>query len=510
MDLYPAALPRVCLIGKPPHLHEAMAWLEEVSVPEVLSHGVLLAQDMLLSDAQLVILDATAPEAEEVCRRLKQSLDMQHIPILALLEDEASLRVQQLLDSGATDVARRDMPRQAFIARIRVHLNSHTLRTIAETREALLRRALHQQALDNAMVRDSAIDILSTLITAQNPDLRRLQTRRRAYLNTLAHQVRRSHPQSALLTDEAIARICRSSALQELGRLNGQATGVAPDFLEGDIPNMSNAIRGMQLLDEIEARHGHAVDFLGVAREMIQSRNERWDGSGLPLGLRGDQIPLAARLMALVNAYDNCVGGRLGSQESLHEQAFEQIVSGQSQAFDPDVVDAFIASAEEFRLIALGHADQPHGIHTSGRPAVPAAPRSFAPQVPPAPPGKDPLLQELDERMSSLPDQIALFVITLLANSKLLPRNLSDYMVTELVRRVPLNLGPVHLTFAKMVNAQIEKSEHAISSYPDHLAMLQACGSSSAAVQALNFIVELASLQRQPQLPPQSPAPGVE
>ncbi|MEK9802340.1 MAG: HD domain-containing phosphohydrolase [Curvibacter sp.] len=504
MDLYPAALPRVCLIGTPPHLHEAVTWLQEVSAPEVLSHGVLLTLDAPLSDAQLVILDAEAPEAEEVCRRLKQSLASQHIPVLALFEDEASPRIVQLLDSGATDFIRKSMSRAAFLARIQAHLTSQTLRAIAETRETLLKRALHQQTLDTAAIRDSALDILSTLITARDPDLRRIQTRRRAYLNTLAHQVRRSHPQAHLLSDEAIARLCRSSALQELGRLNGPATGMTPDFLEGDIPNMSNAIRGMQLLDEIETRHGQNIDFLGVAREMIQSRNERWDGSGLPLGLRGDQIPLAARLMALVNAYDDVVGGRLGGDEALHEQACDLIITGQSQAFDPDVVVAFIEAAEEFRLIALGHADQAPALLPSRRQDVTTPAHSSAPAIPPAAPGKDALLQELDARLDRLPDPIALFVITLLANSKLLPRNLSDYIVMKLVRRVPLNLGPVHLTFAKMVNAQIEKSEPALAHYPDHLAMLQACGSSSAAVQALNFIVELASLH-----PPSQEAPGI-
>jgi adenylate cyclase len=98
--------------------------------------------------------------------------------------------------------------------------------------------------------------------------------------------------------------------------------------------------------------HPERHDFLHYARQMIESHHERWDGTGYPHGLRGEEIPLAGRLMALADAYDAMVSRRVYKQEYPHAYALEYIRSNSEKHFDPDVVAAFLARNDDFLRIA--------------------------------------------------------------------------------------------------------------------------------------------------------------
>jgi HD-GYP domain-containing protein (c-di-GMP phosphodiesterase class II) len=81
---------------------------------------------------------------------------------------------------------------------------------------------------------------------------------------------------------------------------------------------------------------------LALAKEIVYSHHEKWDGTGYPEGLHGDEIPLAGRLMAVVDVYDATVVRRRYQQAMWHEAALKVIVDGRGRLFDWAVVDAFV------------------------------------------------------------------------------------------------------------------------------------------------------------------------
>ena len=99
------------------------------------------------------------------------------------------------------------------------------------------------------------------------------------------------------------------------------------------------------------------IDVLNVAVQIAGGHHEKWDGSGYPRSLKGDQIPLSARIMALADVYDALVSARVYKEEWAHEDAVTEILAGKGTHFDPCVVDAFIASELEFRNIANEYRD---------------------------------------------------------------------------------------------------------------------------------------------------------
>ena len=97
--------------------------------------------------------------------------------------------------------------------------------------------------------------------------------------------------------------------------------------------------------------------FLKCARIMAFTHHEKWDGSGYPLGLAGEEIPLPGRLMAIADVYDALVSKRVYKAPFPHSTAVALILEGRGTRFDPRIVDAFEAVAEEFRRIAMEFAD---------------------------------------------------------------------------------------------------------------------------------------------------------
>ena len=99
------------------------------------------------------------------------------------------------------------------------------------------------------------------------------------------------------------------------------------------------------------------VDFLKFAKEIAYSHQEKWDGSGYPEELSGDDIPISARLMAVADVYDALISRRVYKEGMSHEKAVAIIEEGSGNHFDPDIVDAFMEATETFRDIAQRYAD---------------------------------------------------------------------------------------------------------------------------------------------------------
>jgi putative two-component system response regulator len=102
---------------------------------------------------------------------------------------------------------------------------------------------------------------------------------------------------------------------------------------------------------------GEPLEFFEIAKDMVYSHHEKWDGSGYPLGLAGNAIPIAGRLMALADVYDALISPRVYKAGMPHHQAAEIITRGKGMHFDPDVVEAFLDLTPEFIEIATQFAD---------------------------------------------------------------------------------------------------------------------------------------------------------
>ena len=114
---------------------------------------------------------------------------------------------------------------------------------------------------------------------------------------------------------------------------------------------------GHAAIERAERTLGRASPRLIVAKELVLSHQEKWDGTGYPQALAGSDIPVSARIMAIADVYDALISSKVYKDGVSHDKAVQIIFSERGAHFDPDMVDAFIEIQDQFAEIAQRYTD---------------------------------------------------------------------------------------------------------------------------------------------------------
>ncbi len=210
-----------------------------------------------------------------------------------------------------------------------------------------------------AMVQEATIESMSSLTETRDPRTGEHIRRTQNYIRLLAEYLKH-HPRfRPYLDDETIDLLCKSAPLHDIGKV-----GVSDKILlkpgrltDQEFEEMKrHTLYGRDTILAAERKLGN-ISFLRFAREIAYTHHERWDGSGYPEGLKGEQIPVPGRLMALADSYDALTSQRVYKPQIPHDKAVEIIIDEKGSHFDPEVVDAFLEVKERFRQIALKYGD---------------------------------------------------------------------------------------------------------------------------------------------------------
>ena len=172
----------------------------------------------------------------------------------------------------------------------------------------------------------------------------------RNYVRLLGDDLVKTHPE---VDAEFVDTIEETSALHDIGKVGvPDHVLLSPDQLtdEERVIIRKHPLIGLDTMMAVKRRWGDDP-FLVTACEICFAHHERWDGTGYPFGLKGDTIPLAARIVALADVYDALTSRRVYKEAMPHEHAKQYIVRESGGHFDPAIVDAFISCEEAFREV---------------------------------------------------------------------------------------------------------------------------------------------------------------
>jgi len=204
-------------------------------------------------------------------------------------------------------------------------------------------------------VQDVTMESMGTLAEYRDPETGGHIKRTRDYVKLLAIHLK-NHPKfKDTLDDETIESLYKSAPLHDIGKV-----GVPDEILlkpgklnDAEFEIMKkHATYGQETIAIQENKIGFD-SFLHYADEIAATHHEKYDGSGYPKGLKGDDIPISGRLMALADVYDALISKRVYKPPFSHNKAIQIIKEGRGSHFDPDIVDAFLELEDEFREIAL-------------------------------------------------------------------------------------------------------------------------------------------------------------
>jgi len=230
--------------------------------------------------------------------------------------------------------------------------------------KAQLDSELSRQFSDLMATRNAVIFGMARLSESRDVTTGQHLMRIRQYVEVLARQLRKDWPKlRGLMTDAWIADLGLSSALHDIGKVGiPDAILLKPSMLS--TAEMAEIRKhtwiGGDCLYAIEQQLGSS-NFLNLGREIAYAHHEWWNGEGYPFGLKGENIPIAARIVSLADVYDALTTNRPYKPAMPHEVAVSMIVKRRGTQFEPAVVDAFMSVERQFDLMrrALSSEESP-------------------------------------------------------------------------------------------------------------------------------------------------------
>lgn len=217
------------------------------------------------------------------------------------------------------------------------------------------------QSAIESQERDIVLTIVASLIDTNGNAKSKALLRKQAILAALIRKLQKTPEFESQLLDAEAQLIVRASVLQDIGKADvpgkillkpGRLTPEEYELVK------EHPKAGYEALKEAERLLGKPSNFLRYAQEMAFGHQEKWDGSGYPRQLRGEAIPLSARLTSIVDVYNAIISQRVYKDALSHDEAIKIIRDLRGRDFDPRIADAFLMISKEIEALAKKYADQ--------------------------------------------------------------------------------------------------------------------------------------------------------
>ncbi|MFV0448812.1 MAG: two-component system response regulator [Vibrio sp.] len=324
--------------------------------------GIAIA---LNDSPDLILLDVMMPNMDgfEVCERLKDNPLTKDIPVIFLTAKTESVDERKGLELGAVDYITKPIVPEIVKARVNTHVSLKMAVDLLKGENESLEKEVQRRAQESIKqieelhaIQDVAFNAMVSLAETRDNETGNHIRRTQLYIKLLAERLSLNPLYTNQLDSNTINLLYKSAPLHDIGKIG------IPDHIllkrgkltveEFEIMKTHTTI-GFEAINKAEEINGKPMSFLRVAKEIAHSHHEKWDGSGYPQQLAGDNIPLSARLMAVVDVYDALISKRIYKPPFTHAEAMTVITKGKGSHFDPNIIDAFLEVSDEFNAIAL-------------------------------------------------------------------------------------------------------------------------------------------------------------
>ena len=282
------------------------------------------------AEISLVLLDIVMPQMDGfgVLEVMTQNHWIEDVPVIMISAETGSSHIERAYELGVTDFISR--PFDALIVHRRV---VNTIMLYAKQKR--LANMVADQIYENEQRSSLLIDILSHIVEFRNGEsglhVLNVRTLTELMLNHLVQKTDR-YP----LSPSDISMICTASALHDIGKISidEKILNKPGRFTYEEFAIMkTHSMAGAEMLENLPIHQDDPL--VKVAYDICRWHHERWDGRGYPDGLRGDEIPIAAQIVALADVYDALTSKRCYKDSFSHDKAVEMILAGQCGTFNP-------------------------------------------------------------------------------------------------------------------------------------------------------------------------------
>lgn len=295
----------------------------------------------------LILLDVMMPDMDgyRVLAQLLQNPATCGIPVIFLTALTTADDEEHGLLLGAADFITKPIRPAVVNARVRTQLLAKQARDGMRDQNAALEVEVARRMRENDLTQKVSIRALAHLAETRDPETGNHIRRTQAYVRRLASALQRNPAYSASLSARAIDLLARSAPMHDIGKVG------IPDhilFKPGKLDAAEWAIMqthaklGSDAIEQAERDIEMPLPFLALAKEIAHWHHEKWDGSGYPRGFKGEEIPLVARIFAVVDVWDALRSDRPYRKAWDSERSYKHVQGLAGKHFDPEVVSVFL------------------------------------------------------------------------------------------------------------------------------------------------------------------------
>jgi putative two-component system response regulator len=340
----------------PANLHILTNLLEKQGyTPRPVPSGKLALRAAKKEPPDLILLDINMPEMNgyEVCEQLKADEVLKGIPVLFISAFNETMDKVRAFHTGGVDYITKPFQFEEIEARIETHLNLRRLQVELEEQNHHLQELVHAQVEEIAASQMATIFALARLAEYRDDDTGTHLERVQSLCQLLTMKLAETEPYGAIIDPVYIDNIYHASPLHDIGKVAiADSILLKPAKLtvaEFEVMKTHTTL-GAKNLEAVREKYPHNM-FINIGIDIARSHHEKWDGSGYPDGLRAENIPLSARIVAVVDVYDAMRSRRSYKPAYSHSASVEAILSANGKQFDPHVVAAFAKLEQEFDAI---------------------------------------------------------------------------------------------------------------------------------------------------------------
>ncbi len=313
----------------------------------------LLSSSEKLPD--LILLDVIMPDIDgyELCKRFKKEKKLKKIPIIFLSSLSDVKDKIRAFQNGGVDYIQKPFEIAEVQARVKTHLKLYDLQIKLENHNKQLNKLVEEKTKEVTESQLATIYGLAKLAERRDDETGEHINRVQVYCRLIAERMRQFGLYRNEIDEGFISNLEKASSMHDIGKVGVRdSLLLKPGKLSAqEFEEMkAHTTIGANTLREVAEKYPNNR-FIEIGIEITQYHHEKWDGSGYPKGLIGKEIPLSARIMALVDVYDALRSKRVYKKAFPHKKAREIIVNGRGKHFDPRVVDVFIAYEQDFEMI---------------------------------------------------------------------------------------------------------------------------------------------------------------
>ncbi len=320
-----------------------------------------------IGEIAALLLDVVMPEMDgiDVLREMSERGYIGHFPVIMVTAEQSINLVGECFDYGISDFIRKPIDTEFVKDRVKhfveLYIQKNNFQSQVEKQTATLRsqykilQEVSEQLKDS---NDRIIGILGTIVECRNLEGGSHLLCIKKYTELVANKLREIYPELGL-TKEKIKIIVAASALHDVGKI------MIPDSIllkPGELSReefdviKSHSLHGFEIIDKIS--QDWQPDYVEVCKEITRSHHEKYDGKGYPDGLVGDDIPLSAQIVAIVDCYDALTNETIYKKAFSFDTAFHMIVQGECGVFNPKLLGAFRMVKEEIEAFGKANRDE--------------------------------------------------------------------------------------------------------------------------------------------------------